>query len=132
MRFRWAYFIKCVSAVKDAGGNVVEVRCTYDPATRGGDSPDGRKVKGTIHWVNAATAIDVEVRLYDHLFAKPDPDDAGEGQTFLANLNPKSLEVLTGCKLEPTVAGSPVGEARRSSSSSAWATSAWISDSAPG
>jgi glutaminyl-tRNA synthetase len=110
VRFRYAYFIKCVSAVKDAAGNVVEVRCTYDPATKGGDSPDGRKVKGTIHWVNAATAVDAEVRLYDHLFNKPDPDDAPEGQTFLVNLNPKSLEVLTGCKLEPSVAGSPVGK----------------------
>src|SRR5689334_7883159 len=109
VRFRYAYFIKCVSAVKDAAGNVVELRCTYDPATKGGDAPDGRKVKGTIHWVAAATAVDAEVRLYDHLFNKPNPDDAPEGQTFLANLNPKSLEVVTGCKLEPSVAGSAPG-----------------------
>jgi glutaminyl-tRNA synthetase len=101
VRFRYAYFIKCVEAVKDAAGNVVELRCTYDPATKGGDAPDGRKVKGTIHWVSAQHAIDAEVRLYDHLFSKPDPDDVPEGQTYLANLNPKSLEVLTGCKLEP-------------------------------
>jgi glutaminyl-tRNA synthetase len=96
--------------VKDAAGNVVELRCTYDPATRGGDAPDGRKVKGTIHWVDAASAVDAEVRLYDHLFAKPDPDDVPEGQTFLANLNPRSLEVVAGCKLEPSVAGSAVGK----------------------
>ncbi|MFO0824373.1 MAG: glutamine--tRNA ligase [Gemmataceae bacterium] len=110
VRLRYAYFVKCTSVVKDAAGNVTEVRCTYDPATRGGDSPDGRKVKGTIHWVDAATALDCEVRLYDHLFAKPDPDDVPEGQTFLANLNPKSLEIVNGCKLEPSVAGSPVGK----------------------
>ena len=96
VRLRYAYFIKCTSVVKDAAGNVVELRCTYDPATRGGDAPDGRKVKGTIHWVTRRHAVDAEVRLYDHLFAKPDPDDVPEGQTFLANLNPKSLEVLTG------------------------------------
>ncbi|MCI0705246.1 MAG: glutamine--tRNA ligase/YqeY domain fusion protein [Planctomycetia bacterium] len=110
VRLRYAYFIKCLSAVKDDAGNVVEVRCTYDPATRGGDSPDGRKVKSTIHWVSAQHAIDAEVRLYDHLFAKSDPDEAPEGQTFLANLNPKSLEVLTGCKLEPSIASSAVGK----------------------
>ncbi|MBX9625215.1 MAG: glutamine--tRNA ligase/YqeY domain fusion protein [Gemmataceae bacterium] len=109
VRFRWAYFVKCVSAVKDANGKVVELRCTYDPATKGGDAPDGRKVKGTIHWVSAGHAVDAEVRLYDHLFAKPDPDDAPEGRTYLDNLNPKSLEVLTGCKLEPSLAAAPVG-----------------------
>jgi glutaminyl-tRNA synthetase len=110
VRLRYAYFVTCTNVVKDAAGNLVEVRCTYDPATRGGDSPDGRKVKGTIHWVNAATAIEAEVRLYDHLFNKPDPDDVPEGQTFLSNLNPKSLEVLSGCKLEPSVAGSAAGK----------------------
>ncbi len=109
VRLRYAYFVTCVGVEKDANGSVVAVKCTYDPATRGGDSPDGRKVKGTIHWVDAATAVDAEVRLYDHLFAKPNPDESPEGQTFLANLNPKSLEVLTGCKLEPSVAGSAVG-----------------------
>ena len=109
VRFRWAYFVKCVSAVKDAAGRVVELRCTYDPATKGGDAPDGRKVKGTIHWVSATHAVDAEVRLYDHLFSKPDPDDVPEGQTYLDNLNPKSLEVLTGCKLEPSLAGKPAG-----------------------
>lgn len=109
VRFRWAYFIKCVSAVKDEAGRVVELRCTYDPATKGGDAPDGRKVKGTIHWVSAQHAVDAEVRLYDHLFAKPDPDDAPEGRTYLDNLNPHSLETLTGCKLEPSLAGKPAG-----------------------
>ena len=91
-------------------GEVIELRCTYDPATRGGDSPDGRKVKGTIHWVSAAHAVDAEVRLYDHLFTKPDPDEAPAGQDYRANLNPKSLEVLRGCKLEPSLAGSAAGK----------------------
>src|SRR5262249_43422375 len=110
VRFRYAYFIKCVSAVKDAAGNVVELRCTYDPPTRGGDAPDGRKVKSTIHWVSAAHAIDAGVRLYDHLFLKPDPDDVPEGQDYRANLNPKSLEVLTNCKLEPSLSAAKVGD----------------------
>jgi glutaminyl-tRNA synthetase len=109
VRLRYAYFVKCTGAVKDATGKITEIRCTYDPSTLGGNAPDGRKVKGTIHWVNAATAIEAEVRLYDHLFAKPDPDEVPEGETFLANLNPKSLEVLTGCKLEPSIAGSTSG-----------------------
>jgi glutaminyl-tRNA synthetase len=109
VRFRYAYFITCTSVVKDSAGNVVELRCTYDPATKGGDSPDGRKVKGTIHWVSAAHAVEAEVRLYDHLFAKPDADDVPEGQTYLDNLNPNSLEVLTGCKLEPSLAAAAVG-----------------------
>jgi glutaminyl-tRNA synthetase len=110
VRFRYAYFIKCESVVKDEAGNVIELRCVYDPATKGGDAPDGRKVKGTIHWVSAERAIDAEVRLYDHLFAKPDPDDVPEGETFLASLNPKSLEVLSGCKIEPSIAGAAVGK----------------------
>ena len=104
VRLRYAYFLKCVDVVKDAGGNVVELRCTYDPATRGGDAPDGRKVKATIHWVSAAHAVPVEVRLYDRLFLKEDPDDVDQGQDFLANLNPRSLEVLTGCWGEPSLA----------------------------
>ena len=110
VRLRYAYFVKCVSLVKDEAGNVVEIRCTYDPATRGGNAPDGRKVKGTIHWVSADHAIDAEVRLYDHLFAKTDPDDASEGETYIDNLNPKSLEVLTGCKLEPALVSAKVGD----------------------
>src|SRR5207248_2623726 len=110
VRFRYAYFIKCMSAVKDAAGNVVELRCTYDAATRGGDAPDGRKVKGTIHWVSAPHAIDAEVRLYDHLFTKPDPDDVPEGSDYRANLNPESLVVLKSCRLEPSLAKAKPGD----------------------
>src|SRR5205814_7761128 len=98
VRLRWGYFITCVEAVEDASGAVVELRCTYDPATRGGHAPDGRKVKGTIDWVSAAHAIDAEVRLYDHLFKVPDPDDVPEGVDYKTNLNPTSLVVLEGCK----------------------------------
>ena len=110
VRLRYGYYITCVSVSKDPKtGEVVELHCTYDPATRGGSSPDGRKVKGTIHWVSAAHAIEAEVRLYDHLFLKPDPDDVPEGQNYLANLNPKSLEVLKGCRLEPSLAAAAPG-----------------------
>ncbi len=109
VRLRWGYFIKCDEVVKDTGGNVVELRCTYDPATRGGNAPDGRKVKGTIHWVSARHAVPAEVRLYDHLFSVPDPDDVPAGQDFTANLNPKSLEVLPTCYLEPGVKGAAPG-----------------------
>ena len=101
VRLRYAYFITCVDVVKDPDtGEVVELRCTYDPATRGGNAPDGRKVKSTIHWVAADHAIDAEVRLYDRLFTAPDPEAAGEGD-FRVCLNPQSLETLTACKLEP-------------------------------
>jgi glutaminyl-tRNA synthetase len=111
VRLRYAYFVKCVGVVKDeATGEVTELRCTYDPATRGGNAPDGRKVKSTIHWVAAPTALDAEVRLYDHLFLKPDPDDVPEGQDYRANLNPKSLEALAGCKLEPSLASAAAGD----------------------
>jgi glutaminyl-tRNA synthetase len=109
VRLRYAYFLRCQEAVKDAHGKVVELRCTYDPATRGGDAPDGRKVKATIHWVSAEHAVPAEVRLYDRLFLKEDPDDVEEGQDFLANLNPSSLEVLTGCRVEPTLARATAG-----------------------
>jgi glutaminyl-tRNA synthetase len=110
VRLRWAYFVKCVSAVKDPKtGEVVELHCTYDPATKGGNAPDGRKVKGTIHWVSAPHAVDAEVRLYDHLFLKPDPDDVPEGKDYRVNLNPQSLVVLTGCKLERSLAGAASG-----------------------
>jgi glutaminyl-tRNA synthetase len=106
VRLRWAYFIKCVSVVKDPQtGQVVELHCTYDPETKGGNAPDGRKVKGTIHWVSAAQALEAEVRLYDHLFTKPDPDDVPEGMDYRANLNPNSLIVLKGCRVEPSLAG---------------------------
>jgi glutaminyl-tRNA synthetase len=106
VRLRYAYFIKCHEAVKDAAGNVVELRCTYDPATRGGDSPpDGRKVKATLHWVSAAHAIDAEVRLYDTLFTVRDPGSVAEGVDWKATLNPKSLEVVKNANLEPGLAG---------------------------
>jgi len=111
VRFRYAYFLKCVSAIKDPStGQIVELRCTYDPATRGGDSPDGRKVKGTIHWVCANRAVDANVRLYDHLFTKPNPDDVPEGSDYRANLNGNSLVELNGCKLEPGLASARVGD----------------------
>ena len=104
VRLRYAYFVRCTSMVKDpATGEVTEIHCTYDPATRGGNAPDGRKVKSTIHWVSAKHAIDAEVRLYDNLFVKKNPDEVEKGQDFTANLNPNSLEVLTGCKLEPSL-----------------------------
>jgi glutaminyl-tRNA synthetase len=109
VRLRWAYFIKCVSVVKDAKGEAVELHCTYDPATRGGNAPDGRKVKGTIHWVSAADAVEAEVRLYDHLFTKPDPDDVPEGADYRANLNPYSLQILKSCRLEPSLAAAAPG-----------------------
>ena len=110
VRLRYAYFLKCEDFVKDSGGNVVELKCTYDPETKGGQAPDGRKVKGTIHWVSAQHAVDAEVRVYDHLFQVPNPDDAPEGSTFLDNLNPNSLEVLSGCKLEPSLADLEPGD----------------------
>lgn len=107
VRLRSAYFITCTGVVKNDAGEIVELRCTYDPATRGGDSPDGRKVKGTLHWVSAAHAVDAEVRLYDPLFTEADPMAADD---FLTTLSPESLEVLTGCKLEPALAGMKPGE----------------------
>ncbi len=109
VRLRYAYFLKCVDVVKDARGNVVELRCTYDPATRGGDAPDGRKVKATIHWVSAAHAVPAEVRLYDRLFLKEDPDEVNEGQGFLGSLHPASLEIFTGCWVEPSLANAKAG-----------------------
>jgi len=110
VRLRYAYFIICDEVVKDANEEIVELRCTYDPATRGGDAPDGRKVKATLHWVSAEHALDAEVRLYDHLFTKENPDEAPKGQDFTANLNPDSLEVLSGCKLEPSLSGAKSGD----------------------
>jgi glutaminyl-tRNA synthetase len=108
VRLRYGYFITCTSVVKDEHGNVIEIHCTYDPATRGGDSPDGRKVKSTIHWVSAEHAIDAEVRIYETLFTRENPNEVEEGQEFTANLNPKSLEVITG-KLEPSLANAAPG-----------------------
>ncbi|HLY15715.1 MAG TPA: glutamine--tRNA ligase/YqeY domain fusion protein [Bryobacteraceae bacterium] len=111
VRLRYGYFITCTGLVKDEEtGEVVEIHCTYDPATRGGNAPDGRKVKSTIHWVSAAHAIGAEVRLYDNLFTREDPNETDEGQTFTANLNPRSLEVLKDCKLEPSLAGAAEGD----------------------
>ena len=103
VRLRYGYLVTCTGVVKDANGNVVEVHCTYDPATRGGNTPDGRKVKGTIHWVSADHAIDAEVRLYENLFTKEDPNEVEEGQDFTANLSPNSLEIVKGAKLEPSL-----------------------------
>ena len=105
VRLRYAYFVTCTDVVKNEQGDVVELRCTYDPATRGGDAPDGRKVKATLHWVSAAEALDAEVRMYDNLFTKEDPEDVEEGQDFTTTLNPKSLEILKDCKVEPSLAG---------------------------
>jgi glutaminyl-tRNA synthetase len=104
VRLRYGYFITCQEVVKDAAGEVVELRCTYDPATRGGDAPDGRKVQGTIHWVSASHGVPCEVRLYDRLFAQPDPDDVPDDQDFLSALNPQSLVRETGAVGEPSVA----------------------------
>ena len=102
VRLRWAYLVTCTSVVKNDAGEVVEVRCTYDPETRGGNAPDGRRVRGTIHWVSARHALDAEIRLYDRLFNEPNP---GAGKTdFREQINPESLEVLTGCKVEPSLA----------------------------
>jgi glutaminyl-tRNA synthetase len=107
VRLRYAYFIKCIGSVKDpATGQVTELRCTYDPATRGGDAPDGRKVKATIHWLSAAHALPAEVRLYDRLFRDPDPEAQPD---LIANLNPGSLEVLSGAQVEPSLAGARPG-----------------------
>jgi glutaminyl-tRNA synthetase len=110
VRLRCAYFITCTEVVKNGAGDIIELRCTYDPATRGGDSPDGRKVKATMHWVSAAHAITAEVRLYDRLFSVEDPEREEAGKTFLDHLNPGSLEVLTGCRIEPSLATAKPGE----------------------
>ncbi len=103
VRLRYAYFIKCTDVVKNDNGRIIELHCTYDPATQGGDAPDGRKVKSTLHWVSAKHALNAEVRLYDHLFTKENPDDVEEGKDFKASLNPNSLEILNDCKVEPSL-----------------------------
>ncbi|GMU64411.1 MAG: glutamine--tRNA ligase [Acidobacteriota bacterium] len=110
VRLRWGYVVKCVEAVKDAAGVVVEVRCTHDPATRGGGTPDGRRIQGTIHWVAAADAVDAEVRLYDTLFPAADPDDLPEGVDFLSTVDPRSLEIVAGAKVEPALADAAPGD----------------------
>ena len=110
VRLRYAYFIRCEQVIKDEQGNIVELQCTYDPATRGGDAPDGRKVKATLHWLSAAHADDAEVRLYETLFTKPNPSDVEEDEDFLVNLNPQSLQVLAGVKVEPSLATALPGD----------------------
>ena len=109
VRLRYGYLITCTDVVKNEAGEIVELHGTYDPETRGGDAPDGRKVSATIHWVAAAGALDVELRLYDRLFTRPDPDDVPEGQDFTSSLNPASLVTVRGAKLEPSVARDPIG-----------------------
>jgi glutaminyl-tRNA synthetase len=109
VRLKYAYLITCNEVIKDENGEVVELRCTYDPETRGGSAPDGRRVRGTLHWVSQPHAIDAEARLYNRLFYKEDPYEVDEGEDFTANLNPDSLEVLPNIKLEPSMAGDPVG-----------------------
>jgi glutaminyl-tRNA synthetase len=109
VRLRYAYFVTCTGVVKDEKGEIVELHCTYDPATKGGDAPDGRKVKATLHWVSARHALPAEVRLYDRLFAKENPDEVEEGKDFKSNLNPDSLEVLKRCYIEPGLKGAAPG-----------------------
>jgi glutaminyl-tRNA synthetase len=109
VRLRYGYLVTCTRAVKNEKGEVIEVHCTYDPATRGGNTPDGRKVKSTIHWVSAAHAIDAEVRLYQTLFTKEDPNDTKDGEDFTVHLNPQSLELRKGAKLEPSLNNAPAG-----------------------
>jgi glutaminyl-tRNA synthetase len=110
VRLKHAYYIACEEVIKDEQGDVIELLCTYDPESRGGSTADGRKVRGTLHWVSAAHALDAEIRLYDHLFAKPDPSDVEEGGGFKDNLNPDSLEILTSCKVEPNLAETRPGD----------------------
>jgi glutaminyl-tRNA synthetase len=109
VRLRYGYFVKCTSVVKNEQDEIVEVHCTYDPATRGGNAPDGRKVKATIHWVSAAHAVDAEVRIYESLFLKENPGEVEEGKDVLDNLNPNSLQVIAHAKLEPSLADATIG-----------------------
>jgi len=110
VRLRWGYVVRCEEVVKDAAGGIVELRCTHDPTSRGGAPADGRRVQGTIHWASAAHAVDAEVRLYDHLFANPDPNDVPEGVDWISTVNPASLVVVRGAKLEPALATASPGE----------------------
>jgi glutaminyl-tRNA synthetase len=109
VRLRYGYFITCVDVIKNEAGDVVELRCTYDPETRGGYAPDGRKVQGTLHWVSAAHALDAQVRLYDRLFSRSDPMNVEPGKTYLDYVNPESVKVLVGCKVEPSLAQAEPG-----------------------
>jgi glutaminyl-tRNA synthetase len=110
VRLRYAYFITCTNAVKDQTGQIIELHCTYDPATRGGDAPDGRKVKSTLHWVSASHSLKAEVRLYDHLFTRQNPEEAEQEENFKSNLNPDSLEVLKDCRVEPSLKSAAAGD----------------------
>src|SRR5665647_3254365 len=110
VRLRYAYFIKCVEAVKDENGNILELHCTYDPATRGGDAPDGRKVKAPLHWVSARHAVSAEARLYGHLFKKETPLKLEEGEDFKDSLNPDSSKTANNCKLEPSLSNVKSGD----------------------
>jgi glutaminyl-tRNA synthetase len=110
VRLRYAYFITCVDVVKDpATGDVIELHCTYDPQTRGGDAPDGRKVKGTLHWVSASHALNAQVRLYEHFFVKENPNEVEEGKEFTTYINPNSLEILANCMVEPSLSEAKPG-----------------------
>jgi glutaminyl-tRNA synthetase len=110
VRLRYAYFITCVDVVKDpATGDVIELHCTYDPQTRGGDAPDGRKVKGTLHWVSATHAVSAQVRLYEHFFVKENPNEVEDGKDFTAYINPNSLEILANCMVEPSLSEAKPG-----------------------
>jgi glutaminyl-tRNA synthetase len=109
VRLKHAYYVKCENVVKDEHGNVIELHCTYDPDSRGGWNPNGRKVKGTLHWVSASHAVNAEVRLYSNLFNDPNPGEENEGEDFISNMNPDSLEVLKDCKVEPGLANTVPG-----------------------
>jgi glutaminyl-tRNA synthetase len=109
VRLRYGYFVTCTNVVKNEKGEVIEVHCTYDPASKGGNSPDGRKVKSTIHWVSAAHAVDAEVRIYENLFTKENPSDVELGKDVLDNLNPNSLEIIADAKVEPSLANAAAG-----------------------
>ncbi len=109
VRLRYAYFIKCVDVVKDSNGNIVELHCIYDPLTKGGDAPDGRKVKATLHWVSAKDSLSATVRLYERLFSKENPLDLSEGENFTDVINPKSMTILKNCKLEPSLSNAKEG-----------------------
>lgn len=106
-----AYYITCTDVIKDEDNNIIELRCTYDPETRGGMSPDGRRVKGTLHWVSVQHGLQVEARLYDHLFNRPDPENVEDGRDFLDNINLDSLQVIDNCVVEPSLKEAKVGEA---------------------
>jgi len=110
VRLRYAYFIKCEEVIKDKEGNIVELRCSYDPETRGGNAPDGRKVKATIHWVSVKSSFDAQVNLYDRLFTNPDPEKVEPGKDFKSNINPRSLEIITTAKLEPSLKSAKPGQ----------------------